>query len=117
MPKGEGFEGRQESEVIDKEIELLEHRVKPKNELEAQFLLAEELYTRDVESAPNTKDREVRNTIMINWGRSGYSAMFRRIFNEHPILRRDFSAITLAIVDQYVKEPHLLDNEIQKHAA
>ena len=118
MRETEMSEGQKGLEsVVGKEIEILEHRAEPTNDLEAQFLLAEDLYKRDVDADPDMKDREVRNHIMIHWGQSGYSAMFRKIFSEHPILRQNFKAITLEIVDRYVKTPHLFEREIGSRVA
>lgn len=88
----------------EKEIDILEHRVEPKNELQAQIILAEELYLKENPDA-NIKDHDVRNAIMARWSdRSkgeSYSHAFRKILEKN---KGDFESITLADIDKLVEE-------------
>ncbi len=111
------IEEARENEVVLKELEILEHREAPKNELQAQFILAEELYMRDVNRHPDMKEREMRNTIMTYWGGSGYSALFRALFRDHPKFRDNFKSITLETLDFYMRNPGVLKKELTQIAA
>ena len=84
-----------EKRVVDRELEILEGREKPKNILQVQILLAEELFLQVFKDSPlNLKERNDRNKIMEYWGSSGYSEKFRNLtreedFKNHPRLKGD----------------------------
>lgn len=101
--------------VIKREESILTGSTLPKNLLQQQMLLAEQLYRKAHPSEEiDVRSREVRNKIMTEWsdsttseGAESYSKAFRGLishsgFAEHPRLSGDPMSVTLADVRFYV---------------
>lgn len=94
------------NELEDRELKLLRHEIKPKNFLEVQITLAEDLFLRDhPDFKEDIQSEEVRNRIMEYWieGKR-YSDLFKKI-RLHPafigkqLFGGDPSQITLEMLD------------------
>lgn len=80
----------------------------PRNELEHQIILAQELFTRDNPSAVmNIDDRDFQNEIMHYWVDNGYAKAFRGLitypaFKEHYRFSKDPLNVTLSDVEYFL---------------
>jgi len=82
-------------ETAKMEEEILSHERKPETILQLQMVLAEELYQAEHEEKIKFNTRENRNTILIYWGSSGYSALFRNLVDGKTKIGENPMEITL----------------------
>ncbi len=112
-----------DKKVVGEEIEILKHNHSPKNVLQLQIRLAEEMAERNYGKMDFT-DEATREKIMRDWtsadqdGKDSMSSAFRLLIGNplmknHPRLKgfgNDLNVLTLADVEYYRKENSLPPN-------
>ena len=70
-------------EVVKREEDILMHREAPKNLLQLQIALAEELYkVKHRGQEPDFDELEIKNELINYWIDTGYSKLFRLLVDE-----------------------------------
>ena len=91
-------------EIVKKEEDILMHREAPKNLLQLQMALAEELYKiKHDGQEPNFDELEFKNELINYWIDTGYSKLFRLLVDEKERKQEDPMKISLKELMEFGK--------------